>query len=70
MARFIVDKQAQGSGQHTIHNLGTFCPDIPDSQFQKNLGNFPTSKAAAREAKKHFDQVNGCEKCSRDSYVA
>lgn len=69
MARYIVEKEPQSSGKHTIHNLNAFCPDVPNSQFQKMLGIFPTSRAALREAKKHFDLVNGCEKCSRDSYV-
>lgn len=69
MARYIVDKTQQPSGTHIFHNLNTFCPDVPDSQHQKMLGMFPTSRAALREAKKHFELVNGCEKCSRDSYM-
>tara|TARA_R110000772_G_scaffold198771_1_gene309437 strand:- start:1909 stop:2169 length:261 start_codon:yes stop_codon:yes gene_type:complete len=69
MARYIVTKNPQENGNHIVHNLGTWCPDLPNSVDQKSLGNFPTCQAAMREAKKHFQQVNGCFKCSRACFV-
>ena len=69
MARYIVTKNPQENGNHIVHNLGTWCPDLPDSVNQKSLGNFPTCQGAVREAKKHFQPVNGCFKCSRACFV-
>ena len=38
MARYIVTKKPQENGNHIVHNLGTWCPDLPDSVDQKSLG--------------------------------
>ncbi len=70
MARYIVTKKPHENGEHIVHNLGTWCPDLPDSVDQKSLGNFPTCQAAVREAKKFFENINGCIKCSRPCHTS
>jgi len=63
MPRFCVNKNAQPTGEHEVHNLDANCGHLPDSQNQHYLGSFPSCKEAVQEAKKTYSNVDGCKHC-------
>lgn len=59
--KFYVNKKAQANGDHEVHRVT--CSWLPDVENRVYLGDFDTSQAALREARKHFSQVDGCCYC-------
>lgn len=65
MARtFIVNKQAQSTGEHEVHDLGS-CRNLPQFENQVTLGNFENCHQAVIFAKQKYtqDQIDGCAFC-------
>jgi hypothetical protein len=62
VASYYVNKNAQANGDHEVHAAG--CSFMPDAENRIYLGEFSTCAPAVREAKKFYDQVNGCYYCS------
>ena len=62
MALYYVNKIAQTNGDHEVHEEG--CYWMPSEQNREYLGSFGTCQEAVREAKKRYQQVNGCYTCS------
>ncbi len=62
MARYYVNQNAQANGDHEVHRSG--CSFMPDTDNRTYLGDFSTCSPAVREARKHYNQVNGCYYCS------
>ncbi len=62
MAKYYVNKNAQSNGDHEVHKLG--CGWMPAVENRIYLGDFSSCSAAVREAKRHYNQVNGCYHCS------
>lgn len=62
MASYYVNKNAQPNGDHEVHKQD--CQWLPNPENRKYLGEFSDCAAAVREAKKHYNQVNGCATCS------
>lgn len=63
MAKYYVNTHAQANGDHEVHKLG--CIYMPSSKNRIYLGDFLTCHGAVREAKKYYQQSNGCYYCSR-----
>lgn len=64
--RFYVNKNAQVNGEHEVHRLT--CSWLPDVENRVYLGDFDTSAQAIREAKKYYNNVDGCAFCCPESH--
>lgn len=62
MPNYHVNKNAQDSGEHEVHENG--CGHQPDSGNRLALGYHSDCKSAVKEAKKHYDKVDGCYYCA------
>ncbi len=62
MASYYVNKNAQSTGEHEVHTTG--CSYLPDPENRVYLGDFTNCKDAVREAKNHYNDVDGCFYCS------
>lgn len=62
MAKYYVNKNAQSNGDHEVHKLG--CAWMPAVENRIYLGEFSSCSGAVREAKRYYNQVNGCYHCS------
>ena len=61
MSKYYVNKNAQDYGDHEVHTTG--CSYFPKPENRIYLGEFSSCGPAVKEAKKHYDQVNGCYYC-------
>lgn len=61
MPRYYVNQRAQSTGEHEVHKEG--CTYLPEPQNRKDLGFHPDCHSAVREAKKTYDNVDGCFFC-------
>ena len=64
--RFYVNTNAQPNGDHEVHR--STCAWLPDVENRIYLGDFATSQAAVREARKYYSQVDGCYYCCTESH--
>ena len=64
MPRFCVNKNAQSTGEHEVHNLDAGCSYLPALQNQRLLGTFSSCSGAIAEAKKIYSSVDGCAYCA------
>lgn len=64
---YYVNKNAQPTGEHEVHNSS--CSYLPDVDNRIYLGNFSNCKDAVHEAKKYYTNVDGCYYCSRDCHT-
>jgi hypothetical protein len=62
MALYYVNRNAQSNGDHEVHTTG--CSFMPARENRIYLGDFTHCGFAVLEARKHYDQVNGCYYCS------
>ncbi len=67
MANYYVNKNAQPTGEHEVHKSD--CDYLPDVENRQKLGSFDSCQEAVKEAKKYFDNVDGCYYCSRDCHT-
>jgi len=67
MPSYYVNKNAQPTGEHEVHKEG--CGQMPDPENRLPLGNFQHCSAAVTEAKKHYDNVDGCYYCSNECHT-
>ena len=68
MPRYYVNRNAQASGDHEVHQTG--CSYLPDEQNRLYLGVFMSCAPAVREAKKTYVRSNGCYFCSRPCHTS
>lgn len=66
--RFYVNKNAQPNGDHEVHRYD--CSWLPDMENRIYLGDFSTSQAAVREARRYYTKVNGCYYCCPESHTS
>ena len=66
MPIYYVNKNAQPTGEHEVHNSD--CSYLPDTENRKYLGQFYRCQEAIIEAKKYYDNVDGCFYCSYDCH--
>ena len=64
MPCYIVNRNAQDSGQHEVHN--ETCDHLPDLDNQVPLGSHDNCHTALTKAKSIFDDVDGCAYCCPD----
>ena len=68
MAAYYVNKQKQPNGDHEVHK--SECRYLPNAENRKYLGEFSNCKEAVTEAKKTYQQSNGCYTCSNDCHTS
>jgi len=66
MDAYYVNKNAQSNGDHEVHKSG--CPHMPEDKNLIDLGAFDGCQNAVREARKHYDQVDGCGHCCEECH--
>lgn len=66
MAHYFVQKKPRNNGDHEVHRED--CPHLPQAVHRVSLGFFSNCKYAMPEAKKQFDQVNGCAVCCENCH--
>ena len=62
MAEYYVNKQAQDNSDHEVHTSD--CTYLPDPENRLYVGTFHNCHDAVQEAKKYYQQSNGCYHCS------
>ena len=67
MAKYYVNENAQPTGEHEVHKEG--CKHLPELPNKKYLGEFSNCRDAIREAKKYFNNVDGCFYCSNECHT-
>lgn len=60
--KYYVNKNVQSNGDHEVHT--SECKFCPVEQNRIYLGDFSNCQEAVREAKKTYQQSNGCKFCS------
>ena len=68
MVKYYVNKNPQDNGDHEVHKFGCFW--LPKAENRIYLGSFANCKDAVKEAKKHYNNVNGCYHCSRACHTS
>ena len=67
MSHYYVNKNAQSNGDHEVHKID--CSYMPESSNRIFLGDFATCGRAVSEAKKHYEQSNGCYYCAGECHT-
>ena len=65
MAKYILNANAQSTGEHEVHNANT-CYWLPEQHNRIDRGEHSTCQSAVLEAKRRFQQskIDGCAHCS------
>ena len=66
MPEYYVNKNAQSTGEHEVHKEGSY--RMPDLQNRIFLGYFLYAIDAVREARRYFNNVDGCYYCSKEAH--
>jgi len=61
MACYIVNRNAQPTGEHEVHNEN--CSRLPDLENQVPLGSHDSCGPAVAKANSLYDKVDGCAYC-------
>jgi len=69
MPRFCVNKNAQPTGEHEVHNLDAGCSYLPLPHNQLYLGEFSSCVGAVAAAKRHYTNVDGCAYCAPECHT-
>ncbi len=67
MPNYFVNKNAQGNGDHEVHE--TTCHRFPQSWNQQPLGWHVGCNTAVTAAKQYYRQSNGCYYCSKPCHT-
>lgn len=66
--KYYVNNNAQpGSNDHEVHNENCYWLSLASNM--KYLGDFSNCRDAVREAKKYYNDTNGCAYCSRECHT-
>lgn len=68
MPNYYVNRNAQENGDHEVHDAAG-CPYPPNVENRLDLGWHADCHAAVREAKRHYQQSNGCYWCCRECHT-
>ncbi len=68
MPNYCVNKNAQPTGEHEVHNVDT-CNYLPETYNRLSLGWHSDCKGAIAEAKKYYSNVDGCAHCCPDCHT-
>ena len=66
MDGYYVNTNAQSNGDHEVHKSG--CSYMPSDKNRMYLGQFESCHGAVREAKTHYNQVDGCAHCCEECH--
>ena len=71
MAHFIINKNAQPTGEHEVHNLDAYCGHLPNSENQISLGHYNGCRGAIQYAKSQYPNasIDGCAYCAPDCHT-
>jgi hypothetical protein len=71
MDQYVMNKFAQHSGDHEIHNATNPCHYMPMPQNQEELGYFHHCLDAVAEAKSRYPsyRINGCFFCVKECHT-
>ncbi len=61
MDEYVVNKNAQETGEHEVHK--TTCDYLPEIQNQLHLGYFYDCHDAVKKAEETYSNVDGCYYC-------
>lgn len=66
MARFILNKNAQSTGEHEVHNLDVYCGHLPNVENQISLGSHNGCREAIQYARTQYPSatIDGCAYCT------
>jgi hypothetical protein len=71
MPYYCVNKNAQpNSRDHEVHDVSSTKGCLPDPANRISLGYHATCRGAVTEAKKYFNDVNGCYYCANDCHTS
>jgi len=68
MKAYYVNNNEQSNGDHEVHESG--CSYMPKPENRTFLGSFINCKYAINEAKKYYDDVDGCYYCCPDCHTS
>lgn len=68
MASYYVNKKEQFNGDHEVHKSD--CRYLPNTENREYLGEFSNCRGAVIEAKKRYNQSNGCYMCSNECHTS
>lgn len=66
MQAYYVNRNEQETGEHEVHKYG--CYRMPQLQNKIFLGYFLNAKDAVREAKRYYNNVDGCYYCCSEAH--
>jgi hypothetical protein len=61
---FCVNRNAQRTGEHEVHNLNVSCPHLPKLDNRRDLGSHPSCGDAVIAASELYNNVDGCAYCA------
>jgi hypothetical protein len=64
MPRFCVNRTAENTGEHEVHNLDADCDRLPALHDWYYLGTHATLHNAVTHAQRIFGNVTGCRRCA------
>lgn len=64
---YYVNKNAQPTGEHEVHKL--YCSYLPETGNRIYLGIFINCEDAIKEAKKFYDNIDGCFYCTNECHT-
>ncbi len=67
MPSYHVNKNAQPTGEHEVHETG--CAHQPDAANRDALGWHSDCHGAVREARKRYNKVDGCYYCCKPCHT-
>lgn len=66
MKLYYINTNAQPTGEHEVHTSS--CAHGPSIENRINLGFFHNSSEAIKEAKKYYNNVDGCFYCCPENH--
>jgi len=69
MARYCVNKSAQPTGEHEVHNLDSGCIFLPALRNQQPLGNCKDCVEAIAKAREYYSNVDSCAYCADECHT-
>lgn len=67
MPNYCVNKIAQSTGEHEVHEMS--CNHLPDLSNQQSLGWHSDCYSAVKKAKDYYSNVDGCWHCCRPCHT-
>ena len=64
---YVNNKEQSKSGKHQVHHLD--CEWFDDVKNARRLGSHESCHSAVKEAKKIYDNVDGCKHCSPECHT-